>query len=132
MGSSVEINDTLQITVDQGFPQDVLDRESHVRNPVMTNDLQGRVFAFKGKRNARLFQLAPVRVYFVHNIGGKWLFWGKIAIIEQTISQTMVPGQPWKEGEWETAGKYTVLEIYDPAYQEIFTKRESPSGLSYF
>lgn len=132
MGSSVEINDTLQFTVDQGFPRDVLERESHVRNPVTAADLKGRIFDFHGKPGARLFQLAPVRVYFVQNLGGKWLFWGKIAIIEQMISQSIVANQPWKEGDWVTSGKFTVLEIYDPVYQETFTRRESPAGLSYF
>jgi len=132
MGSAIEINDTLQITTDQGFPSELLQRDSHVQKPVTIEDLKDRIFEFRGKFNARIFQLAPVRVYWVHNINDKWLFWGKIAVIEQTISQRIVAGQPWKEGDWQTAGKYTVLELYDPAYQEEFTRRESPTGKSYF
>lgn len=132
MGSSVEINDTLQITTEQGFPAELLQRDSHVQKPVTTEDLKGRVFQFQGKPNARIFQLAPVRIYLVHNINDKCLFWGKIAVIEQTILQRNVAGQPWKEGDWQTSGKFAVLEIYDPAYQEEFTRRESPAGRSYF
>ena len=107
MGSSIEINDTLQITLGQGFPGDVLNRDSHVQNPVTAEELKDKVFEFHGKPGARIFQLAPVRVYLVHNIGGKWLFWGKIEVIEQTISRVQVSGQASKEGDWQTSGKST-------------------------
>jgi hypothetical protein len=132
MGSAIEINDTLQITLEQGFPGDLLNRQRHVERPVTVQELAGRDFGFVGKPNARIFQLAPVRVYWVHNIDGKWLFWGKIAIVEQTISQVILDGQAWQDGAWQTAGRYRVLEIYDPAYQELFTRREAPLGKSFF
>jgi hypothetical protein len=132
MGSGVEINDTLQITSDQGFPHSILNREAHLKNPITAQQLEGKIFEFRGKPGARLFQLAPVRVYLVHNLAGKWLFWGKIAVIEQSITQILKPDEPWKPGDWQTSGRYTALEIYEPTYQELFTKRESPAGLSYF
>jgi hypothetical protein len=34
MGSYVEINDTLQLSTDQGFPSDLLDLTAHRKNPV--------------------------------------------------------------------------------------------------
>lgn len=98
MGSSVEINDTLQITSEQGFPGDIFSLERHLNHPITIEEVSGMSFNFHSKPGPRLFQLAPVRVYFVHNINGKWLFWGKIQIIGQNIAQHRVDGQPWKEG----------------------------------
>lgn len=129
MGSGVEINDTLQITTEQGFPSKQMNRAEHVRNPLTTEMFSGKIFTFQGKLGARIFQLSPVRVYLVHNVEGKWLFWGKIAVIEQSITQVH---EGARAGEWETGGKYSILEIYDPVYQELFTRRESPKGRSYF
>jgi hypothetical protein len=37
MGSFIEINDTLQISIDQGFPKE-LDYEKHKINPFQTSD----------------------------------------------------------------------------------------------
>jgi len=132
MGSVIEINDTLQISLEQGFPATLLDLKSHIQQPVSAESLKDHVFRFHGKPGVRFFQTAPVRVYWVQNIEGKWLFWGKIIVIEQTISQLLVDGESWKEGDWQTSGKYSILEIFDPAYQELFTRRESPAGKSFF
>lgn len=65
MGSSVEINDTPQITSEQGFPQDTLNRDSHIQNPVTAQQLKDRIFELHDKPGARIFQLAPVRVCLV-------------------------------------------------------------------
>ena len=85
MGSFIELNDTLQITTEQGFPAEILDRDSYVKNPVTLDDVKNKIFHFKNKPKARIYHLDPVRVYFVHNINGKWLFWGRIFIETQTI-----------------------------------------------
>ena len=57
MGSYVELNDTLQITKEQGFPEE-LDWKQHLKNPY------------------------PVRNFLVENIDGKWLYWGQIHMLE--------------------------------------------------
>ena len=44
MGSFIEINDTLRITVEQGFPVDILDLKKHQQNPVMTETLKDKIF----------------------------------------------------------------------------------------
>ena len=131
MGSLVEINDTLQLTTEQGFPADVFDRDQHVKNPVKLADVADRIFHFNDKPNARIFQLDPVRVYFVHNINGKWLFWGRIFIQTQTILKKLADDGSWK-GEWVTNGSYRVIDVYDPEYQKIFTTREAPPASNYF
>ena len=41
-----------------------------------------------------------------------------------------------KKGETEEtqkmSGKFRIIKIYDPEYQELKTRNESPEGLSYF
>ncbi len=59
---------------------------------------------------------------------------------EQTIHKN--PNPPASSGDgpinvsdpenWVTSGKYKVLKIYDPEYQEMFTRRDLPPSLSYF
>jgi hypothetical protein len=132
MGSSVEMNDTLQLTAEQDFPADILDRDAHCKHPVRTEDVAGTLFAFKDKPNPRIFQLDPVRVYFVQNILGKWLFWGRIYVQGQRIDKRLAPDGSWKVGDWVTSGTYKIIDIYDPDYQMIFTRREAPPGLGYF
>ena len=34
--------------------------------------------------------------------------------------------------QWVTNGKYKILKIYDPEYQELFTRTDLPPELSYF
>jgi hypothetical protein len=129
MGSKLEINDTLQITVEQGFPFDIFDLEKHLKKPVTLADVAGKIFEFRDKPDQRIFQLDPVRVFFVQNLNNKWLFWGKIYVQSQTISQKDNSDGSFS---WVTSGTYKVIDVYEPDYQKLFTMRESPLGLSYF
>ena len=131
MGSQIELNDTLQLTTEQGFPAGLLDLARHRETPVTLADVQGRVFEFSNKSKARLFHLDPVRVYLAHNIAGKWLFWGQALIQSLKIAKKLPENGHWG-GEWLTSGTYIVSAIYDPEYQETFTRKESPPGKSYF
>jgi hypothetical protein len=125
MGSMIEINDTLQLTTEQGFPADLLDVERHRANPITLDDIGDRIFSFAAKPNARMFQLDPVRVYYVHNIDGKWLVWGHAMIQTETVRKD-------DAGQWVTDGTYRISQLYAPDYQELFTRNECPPGLSYF
>jgi len=125
MGSMLELNDTLQITKEQGFPDAIFDLAKHQAKPIVADDVKGRVFTFTGKKNARIYQLPPSRAFLVHNIGGKWLWWGHIEIISQTITRM-------SDKTLETSGEYEVIKVYDPVYQRLCTQNESPPGLSYF
>lgn len=124
MGSFVELNDTLQITTEQGFPADILDLEKHRRGEIKLEDIKDKVFTFKDKPNARIYHPAPNRCFFAHNIGGKRLFWGNIIMLEQTITK--------RDDENFTSGKYRIVKLYDPEFQRQMTINESPEGLSYF
>ena len=131
MGSHIEINDTLQITTAQGFPADLLDLSRHRAAPISIKDVQNRTFNFSNKTSARIFHLDPVRVYLVHKIAGKWLFWGQALIQSQKIEKKLQENGDW-DGEWLTSGTYLISAIYDPQYQQTFTRKESPPGKSYF
>jgi hypothetical protein len=132
MGSMIEINDTLQLTTEQGFPFKVLDRTKHCKKPVTLETIAGRLFKFHDKPNPRIFQLDPVRVYLVHNVKEKWLFWGHALIQSLTFEKELDAKGRWKEGQWITSGTYTISEIYDPEYQQEFTLREAPADRNYF
>jgi len=132
MGSYVELNDTLQLTTEQGFHADLLDLERHRRDPITLGDVRNQTFEFHDKPSARIFQLDPVRVYYVHNIGGKWLFWGRVLIQSQTIEKALDASGAWSEGDWKTSGTYRILDLYAPNYQETFTRHEAPPDRNYF
>jgi len=125
MGSMIEINDTLQLTTAQGFPADVLDLARHQKHPITIDQVKDRIFSFRDKPNARMFQLDPVRVYYVHNIDGKWLFWGHVFIQSLSITRDA-------KGNWITGGTYKIVALYPPQYQETFSRHESPPGAGYF
>ena len=123
MGSIVELNDTLQITTEQGFPA-MFDLEKHREKPFTLADVEGKTFSFHGKKVARIYHHSPTRCFLVHNIDGKWLYWGKILITSQTITGRTPETH-------ETAGEYVIIDVYDPEYQEMITKRETSPGKSY-
>ena len=107
MGSFIEINDTLQLTTEQGFPAE-LDYDRHKSKPFTAEDFKGKIFEFKNKPNIRIYKIPPVRNFLAHNIDGKWLYWGLVHIIEVThdnINQT-------------TSGKFKIIQIYSPEEME--------------
>ncbi len=103
MGSFIEINDTLQISKEQGFPKE-LDYEQHKIKPFQDSDFEGKFFEFKNKPKVRIYKLPPVRNFLVQNINGKWLYWGLIhvlAVVHDNVKQT-------------TSGKFKIIHIYSP------------------
>src|SRR5215210_471966 len=114
MGCFYEINDTLILTADQGFPSELLNVDKHRKNPVTLKDVEGKIFSFRNKSAARAFQLDPIRVYlFEFTSNGKWLAWGKALIQSLTIERKkgLPPSDPSKSvdfnpKEWVTSGTY--------------------------
>ena len=120
MGSYIEFNDTLQITTEQGFPAE-LDLQKHLQKPFKAEQFAGKVFTFKDKPGLRLFHSAPCRVFLVHNIDGKWLYWGHCLIMEQTMNAETKT----------TSGKFIITKIYSPSHQQIMSREEVDAGKEY-
>lgn len=103
MGSFIEINDTLQVSDEQGFPK-ALNFGKHKIKPFEADNFKNKIFEFKNKPKIRIYKLPPVRNFLVQNIDGKWLYWGLIHILEvqhNNIKQT-------------TSGKFKIIYIYTP------------------
>jgi len=103
MGSTIEINDTLQITKEQGFPSE-LSLEEHLKNPYKAEDFEGKIFEFNNKSGARIYKLPPVRNFLVENKEGKWIYWGLVHLLEIKINCL----------ENTTSGKFKIIYIYTP------------------
>lgn len=103
MGSIIEVNDTLQITHEQGFPSE-LDYKKHLKKPYKAADFKGRVFEFKDKKGIRVYHTLPVRVLLVENIDGKWLYWGLIHVTKLYLDYE----------KKTTSGKFKIIYIYTP------------------
>lgn len=124
MGTEIKLNDTLVLNQEQGFPKDLLDFEKHKNSPQSLTSLENKTFTFE-KEGARVFHLDPVRVFLVESINDKWLFWGKVVMLSQTIKKN-------REDQWVTQGNFKFVDLYDPEYQRQFTSRESKPGKSFF
>jgi hypothetical protein len=103
MGSLIEINDTLQLTKEQGFPSE-LNLEKHLNKPYKAKDFEGRVFEFNNKPEIRVYKIPPVRNFLVENRDGKWIYWGLIHILETKIDYL----------NKTTSGKFKIIYIYTP------------------
>jgi hypothetical protein len=103
MGSTIELNDTLQITHVQGFPRE-LNFETHLQRPFRAEDFSGREFEFYGKRGLRVYKAPPVRNFLVENVGGRWLYWGLVHITELRLD--------YQRGT--TSGKFRIIYLYSP------------------
>ncbi len=121
MGSYIEINDTLQITKEQGFPAE-LDWKKHLIKPYTAEQFKDKVFEFKNKPNIRNYQMPPVRNFLVENINGKWLYWGLVHIIEvkhDYINKT-------------TSGKFKIIYINTPDEMKMAHKLIDRNDYTFF
>ncbi len=118
MGSIIELNDTLKISRQRGFPN--ISLEEHQTHPNYARQFLGQTFEFWNK-DERLYNRPPTRVFLVEEApNGKWIYWGHTLIREQTIA------------DGETRGTFEIVKIYEPSYQRLVTDTESPEGKSFF
>jgi len=103
MWSYVEVNDTLQITNEQGFPE-ILKYDQHLNNSFSTKDFEWKIFEFRNKKDIRLYHMPPVRNFLVENINWKWLYWWQIHMLE--VNHDYV--------NKITSGKYKIIHINTP------------------
>jgi len=122
MGSFIEHNDTLQLTLDQGFPKE-LDIDKHLKTPYELQDFKDKIFAFHNKADIRIYKAPPVRNFFVENRNGKWIYWGRVHIIEIThdyVNKT-------------TSGKYKIIYLNTPEeMKQSFHLIDMRDELDYF
>ena len=103
MGTLIKINDTLQITREQGFPKELV-LEEHFKNNFKTEDFAEKVYDFKDKDGIRLYQVPPVRNFLVENKNEKWIYWGLCHILEVNYDyQNKI-----------TSGKFKIIYINTP------------------
>lgn len=119
MGSIIEINDTLQLTSEQGFPA-VLNLETHLKTPYKAEYFDGKIFEFRNKPGVRVYQVPPVRNFLAENKNGKWIYWGLIHILGIT--------QDYENKT--TSGKFKIIYLYTPdemrkAHDLIDRKKET-------
>ena len=104
MGSIFEINDSLVITREQGFPKELV-LALHLKKPFAVSNFSKKVFEFKNKKGIRIYQAPPVRVFLVEKTEeGKWIYWGLVHILEITH-------------DYEnkiTSGKFKIIHINTP------------------
>jgi hypothetical protein len=100
MGSFIEINDTLRITKEQGFPRE-LEIEKHLEKPYDLELISEKVYEFKGKSKIRVYQAPPVRNFLVEDVGGKWVYWGLCYILSINHDYE----------KQETSGKYKIVRL---------------------
>ena len=108
MGSVVELNDTLQISKEQGFPQE-LDLDQHLKSPYKAEDFKDQIFEFRDKSGVRIYKIPPVRNFLVENRDGKWIYWGLCHILETTCDYA----------KGTTSGKFKVIYINTPDEMRI-------------
>lgn len=103
MGSFIEINDTLRISKEQGFPAE-LDIVKHLEKPYGLDSIGGKVFEFTAKPKIRVYKIPPVRNFLAEDLNGKWLYWGLCYILEVHHDYE----------KQETAGKYKIMRLNTP------------------
>ena len=121
MGSLIEINDTLKISKDRGFPLELRVEQHQNGSPFNLEQFADQVFDFCNP-DRRRYHDGGTRVLLVEEIDGRWLYWGHAQILRQTQDTP-------KE---RTEGQFMITKIYDPEYQRLATINESPAGKSYF
>ncbi len=122
MGAQIILNDTLQLTKEQGFPV-LLDLEKHLLKPLKAEDFAGQTFSFKDKENVRVYQVPPVRNFLVENRGDKWIYWGLVHITELHLDYQ----------KRTTSGKFKIIRINTPEeMKQVFDLTDRRPEFNYF
>lgn len=122
MGSFIEINDTLRISKQQGFPAE-LRVDTHLKHPFLIKDFGRNTYNFTSKSKICVYKIPPVRNFLVEDIGGKWLYWGLCHIIK--IEHDYIAQ--------ETSGQFKITHLNSPKEMEqAFNLVDRVWGNNYF
>ena len=111
MGSTIRLNDTLQLTAAQGFPTE-LNLARQLESPRLASHFGGQVFSFRDKEGVRNFQQPPVLNFLVENRDGKHIYWGRIAMLNVTHDYLANV----------TSGRYEIHTLYTPEQMRMAAK----------
>ena len=111
MGSTIRVNDTLQITAAQGFPA-ALDLARQLESPLSASHFRGQTFSFWDKEGVRNFQQPPVLNFLVENRSGKHLYWGLVTMLSVTHDYLANV----------TSGTYRIDTLYTPEQMRMAAK----------
>lgn len=118
----IEINDTLAITSEQGFPKE-LNLEVHLQKPFILSDFQDKIFEFKDKKDIRVYKIPPVRNFLAENRDGKWIYWGLVHVLEVNHDYE----------KRITSGKFKIIYINTPEeMKEFFKLTDQRPEMNYF
>ena len=122
MGSFIEINDTLRINKEQGFP-DFLEINAHIQRPFSLKSVGEKVFSFKDKPDIRIYKIPPVRNFLVEEVDGKWIYWGLchvLSIEHDYINKT-------------TSGTFKIIYVNSPEeMKSVFELTDQRDEVNYF
>ncbi len=118
MGSTIEINDTLKISIYRGFPKELSNLLLR-KDDEPLRDFLGKEFEF-WNNHERLYHMPPTRFFLVEEKFKKWIYWGNALVISQTIK----PGI--------TKGIFKITKLYNKEFQKKITIEESPAGKSHY
>jgi hypothetical protein len=122
MGSFIEINDTLRVTKEQGFPAE-LDLITHLQTPYILETVANKVFSFQAKPDIRLYKVPPVRNFLAEDLDGKWIYWGQCHIL--SIQHDYV--------KRETSGTFKIIRLNTPEeMKQMFTLTDGRAEINYF
>jgi len=122
MGSLFEINDTLQISKEQGFPTQ-LDIVQHLKSPYSLDEIKDKTFKFSDKPKIRLYQQPPVRVFLVENVDGKWIYWGLAHILSVTHNYV----------DKTTSGTFKIIYLNSPEeMKQAYNLTDRRPNINYF
>ena len=121
MGSSLIFNDTLNLSIEQGFPTE-LKLEQHLKNPYRTDDFKNEVYSFQ-KPELRFYHPQPNLVFLVENIVGKWVYWGAVHVLNATLDYVAKT----------TSGQYKIVSLFNPdEMKQAFRIRDMRPDFDYF
>lgn len=122
MGSIIELNDTLQLTPDQGFPKE-LNLEKHLTQPFQSGAFKDKTFHFQNKPGIRQYHQPPVRNFLVENRNGKWIYWGLVHILETKLDYV----------NKTTSGAFKIIYINTPEEMKMaYHLIDQNNGTNYF
>lgn len=123
----LEFHDCLTLNIRNGFPRKTLNWFNYLRTPVDASSVVGRKFDFDNLERPRVYPPSPKSIPWCQEIHGRWLPWGFVEIIHQSISKKCDDHREY----WSTSGIYRIVELFSPNEIRLASQRELPPGLSF-